>query len=60
VKGNGLWIRNPDDEAKLLAALQKEKEIALKLTPARGAATTDRYSLTGLSQALERVAKECS
>jgi hypothetical protein len=60
VKGNGLWIRNPDDEQKLLAALQKEKEIALKLTPARGAATTDRYSLIGLSQALERVAKECS
>jgi hypothetical protein len=59
VKGNGLWIKDPADEPKLLAALQKDKEIALKLTPAKGAVTTDRYSLTGLPQALERVAKEC-
>jgi hypothetical protein len=59
VKGNGLWIKDPADEPKLLAALQKDKEITLKLTPAKGAVTTDRYSLTGLPQALERVAKEC-
>jgi len=59
VKGAGLWIREPADEAKLLDALAKEKEIALKLTPAKGAVTTDRYSLTGLPQALERVAREC-
>jgi len=59
VKGHGLWIKDPADEPKLLAALQKDKEITLKLTPAKGAVTTDRYSLTGLPQALERVAKEC-
>jgi hypothetical protein len=59
VKGNGLWIKEPGDEAKLLDALKKEKEVTLKLTPAKGAVTTDRYSLTGLPQALERVAKEC-
>ncbi len=60
VKGNGLWIKDTADEPKLLAALQKEKDLTLKLTPAKGAVTTDRYSLTGLSQALERAAKECS
>lgn len=59
VKGTGLWIKEPADEAKLLDALKKDKEITLKLTPAKGAVTTDRYSLTGLPQALERVAKEC-
>ncbi|MBY0532333.1 MAG: Invasion associated locus B family protein [Xanthobacteraceae bacterium] len=59
VKGHGLWVKDPADEPKLVAALQKDKEIALKLTPAKGAVTTDRYSLTGLPQALERVAKEC-
>lgn len=59
VKGQGLWIRNPADEAKLLDALKKDKELTLTLTPSKGAATTDRYSLTGLPQALERVAKEC-
>lgn len=59
IKGHGLWIKDPADEPKLLDALKKDKEITLKLTPAKGAVTTDRYSLTGLPQALERVAKEC-
>ena len=59
VKGQGLWIKEPADESKLLDALKKDKELTLKLTPAKGAVTTDRYSLTGLPQALERVAKEC-
>lgn len=59
VKGPGLWIKDTADEPKLLDALKKDKEITLKLTPAKGAVTTDRYSLTGLPQALERVAKEC-
>jgi hypothetical protein len=58
-KGAGLWIKEPADEPKLLEALKNEKELTLKLTPAKGAVTTDRYSLTGLPQALERVAKEC-
>jgi hypothetical protein len=59
VKGHGLWIKDTSDEPKLLDALKKDKEITLKLTPSKGAVTTDRYSLTGLPQALERVAKEC-
>lgn len=58
-KGAGLWIKEPADEPKLLDALKNEKELTLKLTPTKGSATTDRYSLTGLPQALERVAKEC-
>jgi hypothetical protein len=59
VKGHGLWVKDTADEPKLLDALKKDKEITMKLTPAKGAVTTDRYSLTGLPQALERVAKEC-
>jgi hypothetical protein len=58
-KGSGLWIKDPADEPKLLNALKNEKELTLKLAPAKGPATTDRYSLIGLPQALERVAKEC-
>ena len=58
-KGNGLWIKEPADESKLVDALKKEKELTLKLEPAKGPATTDRYSLLGLAEALERVAKEC-
>lgn len=58
-KGNGLWIKEPADEPKLLNVLKNEKELTLKLEPAKGPATTDRYSLLGLGQALDRVAKEC-
>ncbi len=58
-KGNGLWVKDLTEEQKLLAALRAEKDVTLKLTPAKGAVTTDRYSLMGLTQALERVAKEC-
>lgn len=59
VKGHGLWVKNTDDEPKLVEALRKEDEIVLKLAPVKGAVTTDTYSLTGVAQALERVAKEC-
>ncbi len=58
-KGNGLWIKEPAEEPKLLNVLKNEKELTLKLEPAKGPATTDRYSLLGLAQALDRVAKEC-
>lgn len=59
VKGHGLWIKNTEDEPKLVDALRKEDEVVLKLTPAKGAVTSDLYSLIGVTQALERVAKEC-
>jgi hypothetical protein len=58
-KNSGLWIKEPADEPKLIEVLKNEKELTLKLEPAKGPATTDRYSLLGLGQALERVAKEC-
>lgn len=59
VRKQGLWIKDPADEAKLLDAMKKEKDLTLRLTPASGAPTTDRYSLSGFQQALDRVAKEC-
>lgn len=59
-KGDGIWIKDPADEAKLVDAMRKGQELVLTLTPPKGADTIDRYSLSGFSQALERVAKECS
>lgn len=58
-KKDGIWIKEPADEPKLLDAMRKGGDLNLKLTPAKGAVTTDRYSLSGLAQALDRVAKEC-
>jgi len=39
--------------------LRKGKDLSMKSTSARGNQTTDRYSLSGIAQALDRVAQEC-
>lgn len=56
---SGAWIRNVAEEARLIEAIRKGRDLVMKSTSARGNATTDRYSLTGVSQALDRVAQEC-
>jgi invasion protein IalB len=55
----GVWIRNVAEEARLIEALRKGKELSMKSTSVRGNVTTDRYSLSGIAQALDRVAQEC-
>ena len=56
---SGAWIRNVAEEARLIEAMRKGSDLEMKSTSARGNATTDRYSLSGVSQALDRVAQEC-
>jgi len=54
-----LWVRNAAEEGHLLDAMRKGQRLIVKAASARGNATTDTYSLSGLTQALERVQKEC-
>jgi invasion protein IalB len=56
---SGAWIRNVAEEARLIEAMRKGRDLTMKSTSARGNATTDRYSLSGIAQALDRVAQEC-
>ena len=42
-----------------MEALQHGGKLVVKAPPAKGAPTTDTYSLTGLKPALERVSKDC-
>lgn len=58
-KNDGAWLKNAAEEGKLIEALRKNRDFTLKSTSTRGHVTTDRYSLSGISQALDRVAKEC-
>jgi hypothetical protein len=58
-RDSGAWIRNVAEEARLIEAMRKGRDLEMKSTSARGNATTDRYSLSGISQALDRVAQEC-
>ena len=55
----GAWVRNAADEAKLVDAMRKGRDVTVVSTSTRGNETTDKYSLSGVSQALDRVAQEC-
>ena len=59
VAGANAWIKNQAEEAKFVDALKKGSKLIVKAASLRGHVTTDSYSLNGLSQALERVEKEC-
>lgn len=58
-KNDGAWVRNAAEESKLVEAMRKGKDFTLKTTSSRNHDTIDRYSLSGVSQALDRVEKEC-
>ena len=58
-KDEGAFVEKPEDEAKILAALKSGSTMSIKGRSARGTNTTDEYSLSGTSGALERIAKEC-
>jgi invasion protein IalB len=58
-KNDGAWIKNAAEEQRMVEAMRKSGDLVVKGTSARGTTTTDRYSLKGLGQALDRTAQEC-
>jgi len=58
-QNDGAWIKNAAEEQRMVEAMRKSGELVVKGTSARGTQTTDRYSLKGLGQALDRTAQEC-
>jgi len=58
-KDTGAWLRNAADETKLVDAMRRGKDLTVVSVSARGNPTTDKYSLSGISQALDRAAQEC-
>jgi invasion protein IalB len=58
-KNDGAWMKNAAEEARLIDALRKGRDFTIKSTSLRGNATNDRYSLSGIGQALDRVDQEC-
>jgi hypothetical protein len=58
-KRSNLWLKNVAEEAPLIAAMRKNAKLVVRATSTKGRTTTDDYSLSGLTQALDRVHKEC-
>lgn len=58
-KNENAWVRNVTDEPGLLAAMRKGKSMTFVAVSRRGNKTTDNYSLSGLSDALDTIGKSC-
>ena len=58
-KGSNAWIKNPAEEARFVEALKKGSKLIVKASSIKGNVTPDAYSLAGISDALERVQKDC-
>jgi hypothetical protein len=58
-KGTNAWIKNAAKEPQLVEDLKRGAKLTIKEASSKGGQSTDSYSLAGLSQALERVQKEC-
>jgi hypothetical protein len=58
-KDSSLFVRNAAQEGTMLAAMKKGGNLVVKASSKRGNATSDRYSLAGIAQAIDRAEKEC-
>ena len=58
-QNDGAWVKNAAEETRLVEAMKKSPDAVIKAMTSKGTATTDTFSLKGISQALDRVAQEC-
>jgi hypothetical protein len=59
-KDEGAFVEKTDDEAKLIDVMRAGSSMRVQGRSARGTNTSDTYSLSGITDALDRIAKECS
>lgn len=55
----GAWLKTRDDEARLVTAMQKGSRMVVTGASSRGTTTTDAYSLSGMTAALQKAHAEC-
>ena len=58
-KGGDLWVKNAARESALVAEMKKGVTLEVRAASVKGNESTDSYSLSGFSQAMERLQKEC-
>ncbi len=59
-KGQNAWMKDSAQEGQMIGVMKKHGRLVVKAPNAKGTVATDAYSLNGLGQALDRVAKDCS
>lgn len=57
--GDGAWLQDAAEEARLVDALRKGRAMKASGTSGRGNTTNYAFSLAGISGALDAAAKEC-
>lgn len=60
VKDDKAFIASSDEEQRLVEAIKAGSSMTVRGLSARGTQTTDQYSLSGVTAALDRVAQNCS
>jgi len=58
-KGERGFVSDPTEELKLVEAMKKGSTAIVTATSTRGTTTTDNYSLSGISNALQKMAETC-
>jgi invasion protein IalB len=58
-KGKNMWLKNPAEEPRMLDAMRKGAGLEIKAASKRGNATSDKYSLAGMSQVLKKADDAC-
>lgn len=59
-KGQNAWMKDSAQEGQMIGVMKKHGRLLVKAPSSKGAVAVDSYSLNGLGQALDRVAKDCS
>lgn len=58
-KGDGAWMENTEEENSLVAAMKAGSKMTVRGTSRRGTNTTDTYSLSGITAAVNKIASVC-
>lgn len=58
-QGEWAWAASPDDDAKIMAALQKGSTATLTAHSGKGTQTKDTFSLSGFTAAMQEAASRC-
>lgn len=60
IEGQTAWIRQPPEEARMVAAMRKARQLTIRSVSALGEETVDAYALDGFGPALDAARRECT